>query len=100
MANKILESADLWCARLHVLAWCAAAAAWAFKWWQFGPAPSGPLYYDAEKFIHRLDILVYGMVHEIAALIGQTASAWFSISLGASLVVSLGLLILLAGTLL
>ncbi len=72
---------------------------WAVSWWRYGPAPSGPLYYSAMKFIGRLDILVCGNAQELAIKVGHTASARLSADLGASFTVAFSCLILLAGTL-
>ena len=99
MADRVIGQADKVCIAFHFLAWCAAAITWAVKWTQGGPAPSGPLYYAAQTFISQVDVLASGIVHGLTVKVAQVASTWFSWDSGASLTVTFGSLILLAGTL-
>jgi hypothetical protein len=98
MADRIVGLADRICVAVHFLAWCAAAITWGVKWSQEGPAPAGPLYYAAQKFISQMDVLVSGGVHELTVKIAPVASAWFSWDGGASLTIIFACLIFLAGT--
>src|SRR5262249_9859086 len=98
MADRIIRRADWICAGLHFLAWLAAVAIWTLNWRRTGPAPTGPIYYGAEKFIHHIDALVYGVVHELTVVVAKAVSAWLSLQIGACLTVTFAVLILLAGT--
>jgi hypothetical protein len=99
MIDKVIANADKTCAALHVTAWFIVAVNWAVSWWHDGPAPSGPLYYSAMRFIGRLDILVRANIEELTIKVGQTVSALLSTDPGACFTVVFGVLILLAGTL-
>lgn len=98
MGDRIISRASRFCAGLHLAAWVIVAAVWAINWWRAGPAPSGPLYYDGERFIHHIDILVYGVVYELTINISATAAAWLGTNTGACLTVTFAGLILLFGT--
>jgi len=99
MADSLLKRSIKLCVAVHFVAWLAAAAAWGVKWWREGPAPSGPLYYSAHKFIERLDVLVYGVVHHLTINVSQIVSTRYSADVGASLMSVFAVLILIAGTL-
>ena len=99
VSEKVIERADRICVVVHGLAWISAAVTWGVKWHRDGPAPSGPLYNGALHFISRLDILVRANIEELTIKISQAASDWFSADIGASIVVTYGFMLLLAGTL-
>ena len=84
---------------LHFLAWCVAAGTWAVNWWRQGPAPTGPLYNSARKFIGRLDFFVQDTIHEWTIRVAATASNWFSADIGPWYTITFAGLMLLAGTL-
>lgn len=99
MSNRLVERADRICVIIHFLAWCAAATTWGLNWLREGAAPSGPVYYSAQTFISRVDVLAYGVVYESTIKIAELTSAWFLWDSGATLTITFGCLILLAGTL-
>lgn len=75
MPDRLIRHADKICVAVHTIAWLATAANWVVSWRRYGPAPSGPLYNEAMRFIGRLDILVRGNVEELTIWAGQRASA-------------------------
>jgi hypothetical protein len=99
MCSRMIRNAAMLCAALHILAWCTVATVWTINWWRSGPAPAGPLYYDAEKFIHHIDIFVYDAAHGLSIKISQLAAIWLSADLGACLTITFAGLLLLAGSL-
>lgn len=98
MVDRRLLRPDVVAVVGHFLAWCVAVVVWTVSWIRYGPEPSNGWYSGAHKFIHHLDILVYGSVVEITTWTGYTFSAWLSIGPGACLAVLYPILILIAGS--
>lgn len=98
MVSRFLRRADAVLAAMHALLWTVVMIVWFFAW-RVEPAPMGPPFNFAKRFISRIDILVSGPLDSLSVSLALKMSKWFHTDLGLTFAVLFGCLILLAGTL-
>ncbi len=97
MGDRIIRAADKVLVGLHLIAWLSVVVVWVAAW-KDGPAPSGPQFNFAKDFIGAVDYPVYCNADALAMRVAQRAAAWFSADFGVWYEVTLGGLLLVAGS--
>jgi hypothetical protein len=98
MVSRFVRRADAVLATTHVLLWMVVMVVWFFAW-RVEPAPMGPPFNFAKRFISRIDILVSSPLDALSVSLAMMTARWFGTDLGLTFAVLFGCLILLAGTL-
>jgi hypothetical protein len=98
MFHRIVQYADKAMVTMHFLLCMLVMVVWLFAW-RVEPAPMGPPFNFAKRFISRVDILVSRPLDAISMSLATRTAKWFGTDLGLTFTVLFGILILLAGTL-
>jgi hypothetical protein len=98
MISRFVKHAHTAFLAAHASVWMAVMIVWAFAW-RVEPAPMGPSFNFAKKFIERVDVLISPQVEELSVRLAVWTAKWSGKDLGLIYTVLIGCLILLAGSL-
>ena len=98
MFRKFVKHADKALMTMHALVWVLVMGVWVAAW-RVEPAPMGPPFNFAKRFISRVDVLVASPLDALSVGLALRTAKWFGTDLGLTYSVLFGGLILLAGTL-
>ena len=98
MFRKLLLHADRSFVAVHALAWSCVMVAWIFSW-RVEPAPVGPLFNFAKRFIGHIDLLVYFLTDKLALAVAVRSKGWVGADSRLVFTVAFACMILVSGTL-
>jgi len=98
MFRRFLQHADKALTTAHVLLWVVVMVVWVLTW-RVEPAPMGPPFNFAKRFISRVDLLVSSPLDAVSVRLAIGTAKWFGTGLGLTYAVLFGSLILLVGSL-
>jgi hypothetical protein len=97
MTNKVIINADKVLISMHAVMWLAVSITW-FVAWREEPAPVGPSYRFAFKFISNIDALVSPQIEALSVRVASLGAQIFNANLGLTFAVLFGILMLFAGS--
>ena len=98
MVSRFVRRATAVLVAMHSLAWAVVMVVWFFAW-RVEPAPMGPPFNFAKRFLSRIDMLVSSPLDAVSVTAALKTAKWFGADLGLTYAILFGCLILLAGTL-
>ena len=98
MVSRFVRRATTVLVTMHSLLWAVVMVVWVFAW-RVEPAPMGPPFNFAKRFLSRIDMLVSSPLDALSVTVALKSAKWFGTDLGLTYAVLFGCLILLAGTL-
>jgi hypothetical protein len=98
MVSRLVSRATTALVAMHSLVWAVVVVVWFFAW-RVEPAPMGPPFDFAKRFLSRIDMLVSSPLDAVSVTAALRTAKWLGTDLGLTYAVLFGCLILLAGTL-